>query len=170
MAIPIVAALGVGAKLLGKPAWKLAEKLARKFMKAKTKKDKTKVLDKAKEKGVNKQFSEIKSGLLKKADKDKPKSTVSKNSISSEQKASRSLAKMQEQERIKAAAKRKRLESVGGYNRAKLEKKMGDPEKVPTFHKYKYDPSIYSKGGRLNIDNSGQKYVQGLYKGGKIKK
>jgi hypothetical protein len=165
MVAPVVpVAIATAVKLVGKPAWKLAEKLARKFMKAKTKKDKTKVLDKAKEKGVNKQFSEIKSGLLKKADKDKPKSTVSKNSISSEQKASRSLAKMQEQERIKAAAKRKRLESVGGYNRAKLEKKMGDPEKVPTYSKYSYDPSIYAKGGSVKKYASGGGIRKARYK------
>ena len=36
-----VAAAAAAAKLIGKPAWKIAEKLARKYMKAKTKKDKT---------------------------------------------------------------------------------------------------------------------------------
>jgi hypothetical protein len=154
MAIPIVAALGVGAKLLGKPAWKLAEKLARKFMKAKTKKDKTKIVTQAKDSGITKQFHEIKSGLGK----------PSKVKITGKHKKGEIGY-----ERQQAGIKRKRQESVGGYSRARLEKKMGDPEKVPTFHKYKYDPSIYSKGGRLNIDNSGQKYVQGLYKGGKIK-
>ena len=165
MGAPLVlGVLGAGAKLVGKPAWKLAEKLARKYMKAKTKKDKTKVLDKAKEKGVNKQFSEIKSGMMKKADKGKPKSTTPKKPISSKDRASRSLAKFQEEQRIAAAAKRKRLESVGGYNRARLEKKMGDPEKVPTYSKYGYDPSIYAKGGSVKKYAKGGGVRQARYK------
>ena len=151
MGAPLVlGVLGAGAKLVGKPAWKLAEKLARRYVKLKDKKKQAKIVSKAKDKGVSKQFSEIKSGLYRKANKGKPKSTVSKNPTQPDP-----LAKMFEQERIKAAAKRKRLESVGGYNRARLEKKMGDPEKVPTYSKYGYDPSIFAKGGSV------KKYAKG---------
>ena len=59
---------------LVKGGYKIAEKLAKEFMKPNS--NKQKIMQKAKDSKVYKEFSEIKSGMMKKAQKNKPKNII----------------------------------------------------------------------------------------------
>ena len=158
-----------------KGAFKIAEKLAKEFMKAGSKAEKLKVIQKAKDSKVNKEFSEIKSGMMRK----KENSPGGGYPLGGNRRQFRKLvnsdtdlAKEEAKKLAKTARKKKRValkESVGGYNRPRLEKKMGDSEKV--------NPSAFKKGGAITkrpmggkvykVDNSGQDMIKRMY-GGKL--
>jgi hypothetical protein len=143
--------------------WTLAKTLADEFMKAGSKADKLKVIQKAKDSKVNKEFSEIKSGMMKKVAEGKPK----KNIIPSRD---TSMAKEWAADKAKRlsriANKRKRMESVGGYNRARQEAKdAGTPYGMKKGGAISKRPM----GGKVyKVDNSGQQMVAKQY-GGKVK-
>ena len=158
-----------------KGAFKIAEKLAKEFMKPGS--DTKKIMKKAKDSKVYKEFSEIKSGMMKKKENSPGGGyPLGGNRLQFRKlvNSDTDLAKEEAKKLAKTARKKKKValkESVGGYNRSRLEKKMGDSEKV--------NPSAFKKGGAITkrpmggkvykVDNSGQMMVQRMY-GGKIKK
>ena len=163
MPLPLLPIAAVGVKLAAKPAYALAKKLANKFMKAGSKAEKLKVIQKAKDSKVNKEFSEIKSGMMKKVAEGKPK----KNIIPSRD---TSMAKEWAADKAKRlsriANKRKRMESVGGFNRARAEVKAAG---TPYGMKKGGVISKRPMGGKVyKVDNSGQQMVAKQY-GGKVK-
>ncbi len=154
----------MGMKLL-QGGYKLAEKLAKEFMNAGSKADKLKVVQKAKDSKVNKQFSEIKSGMMKKA-QTKPKNIIpSRKTMEVRERAAFNAKEKSKVDR--AATKKKKLESVGAFNRAREERKT-----TGTSYGMKKGGAITKRpmGGKVyKVDNSGQNLVQRMY-GGKIKK
>ena len=173
-----------------KGAFTLAAKLAKEFMKPNS--NKQKIMKKAKDSKVYKEFSEIKSGMMKKKENSPGGGyPLGGNRLQFRKlvNSDTDLAKEEAKKLAKTARKKKRValkESVGGFNRSRLEKKMGDSEKV--------NPSAFKKGGAITkrpmggkvyknmggkvtkrpmggkvykVDNSGQMMVQRMY-GGKL--
>ena len=176
-----------------KGGYKLAETLAKEFMKAGSKADKLKVIQKAKDSKVNKQFSEIKSGMMKK-EQTKPKNIIpSRKTMEVRERAAWDAKEKSKVDR--AAKKKKKLESVGAFNRAREERKTAGtsygmkkggkvspparPGKTVRSktgrgktkpQKAMPSPGLMGLAGKVyKVDNSGQDLVQRMY-GGKIKK
>ena len=148
---------------LVKGGYKMAEKLAKEFMKPNS--NKQKIMQKAKDSKVYKEFSEIKSGMMKKA-QTKPKNIIpSRKTMEVRERAAFDAKEKSKVDR--AVKKKKKLESVGAFNRAREERKTAG-----TSYGMKKGGAITKRpmGGKVyKVDNSGQDLVQRMY-GGKIKK
>ena len=160
---------------LVKGGYKIAEKLAKEFMKPNS--NKQKIMQKAKDSKVYKEFSEIKSGMMKKAQKDKPKNIIpSKKTMEVRERAAFDAKEKSKVDR--AAKKKKKLESVGAFNRAREERKTAGTsygmKKGGAITKRPMGGKVYKNivkkpmGGKVyKVDNSGQQMVAKQY-GGKI--
>ena len=164
MPVPLIPlGIGVGARLAYKPAMNLATKLAKKYWKATSDSSRKKIVQEARDKKILEKFNYKKINHAPKADQH-IKAEKPLDNIKLWKKSSAEKQKYWE----KGFARKAKKEGIDVTGKTKQE--MIDTVRAHSKATRPYSPTKkYVKGGRLGLDNSGQKIIQKLYKkGGKI--